>query len=157
MLSLKGSTCGLKVFVTVFCWIYLTTDFVCLLGGPVCSGKLCTRWVSGGHFTGVANSGHWQPSKPLLLQQWHDPHHCSEHHNMAHVTSHNDTILVTCACMRCSFHLSQNQGQDGWCSDAPNSLCLLPWNPESISGSWEMNKVLFLNLACWQAGYTFRY
>ncbi len=38
MLSLKGSTCGL-LFVTVFWWIYLTTDFVCLLGGPVCSGK----------------------------------------------------------------------------------------------------------------------
>jgi hypothetical protein len=83
---------------------YLTTDFVCLFGGPVCSGKLCTRWMSRGHFMGVSNSGHWQPSKPLPLQQWHDPHHCSEHHNMAHVTNHNDTIPVTCVWMRFSFH-----------------------------------------------------
>jgi hypothetical protein len=121
MLSLKGSTCGL-LFVTVFWWIYLTTDFVCLLGGPVCSGKLCTRWVSGDHFMGVSNSGHWQPSKPLPLQQWHDPNHCSEHHNMAHVTSHNDTILVACAWMLFSFQLSQNQGQDGWCQMLQNLL-----------------------------------
>jgi hypothetical protein len=82
-------------------------------------------WESGGHFTGVSNSGHWKSSKPLRLQQWHDPHHCSEHHHMAHVTSHNDTIIAACAQMLFAFQLSQNQGQGGWCSDAPKSLCLL--------------------------------